>query len=270
MTPINIPPHWDDKLKSIMDWLPEETRDNLLAALGWLNNEEIQKFLEMLKNDKNLREKRNLDESRILIDSVLKYLGEIIGKIETMKKSVDVNLSNNGKIIFINAFKYIRDGVNTSLDDFKEHCGEWRSNKNITSSDIRADIQDILIEGCRKGGWISHLMIFLSYSRSQIIKDKMKEHWIDVPLLESICSNITKMLNEINMEAVVPTVLSDNFDNNLHDYKNGDNWIDKFFNNVSVRDCKRWVIYDITSIGYEIKDEKGNIIRSKKPTVYYI
>ena len=77
------------------------------------------------------------------------------------------------------------------------------------------------------------------------------------------------MLKEINCEVIVPTVLSDNFDKNLHDYKNYDVWIDKFFPNVSVRDYKKWNIFDISSIGYEIKDKNGNIMESKKPTVLF-
>jgi hypothetical protein len=47
------------------------------------------------------------------------------------------------------------------------------------------------------------------------------------------------MLKEINIEVIIPTVLNDKIDNNLHEYKNDDNWIDKFFPNVSMRDCKK-------------------------------
>ena len=47
------------------------------------------------------------------------------------------------------------------------------------------------------------------------------------------------MLKEINIEVIIPTVLNDKFDNNLHGYKNDDNWIDKIFPNVSMHDCKK-------------------------------
>lgn len=255
MTTINTPTGWDKKLKSRLEGLTDEQKDQLL---------------ELLMEDKKLREGKTEWKSEELINSELKHFDTIIHEIEIMKKSVDVNLNNDYRPIFINAFKNIFNNTTNALDEFKSYIDECRNNKNITSSDIRAEIQDILMYyGLNKSGWINRLMIFLSYSRNTNIKDQMKEHWIDVSLLESICSNITKMLKEINIEVIIPTVLNDKFDNNLHGYKNDDNWIDKFFPNVSMRDCKKWNIYDISSIGYEIKDENGNIIKSKKPDVQY-
>jgi hypothetical protein len=35
-----------------------------------------------------------------------------------------------------------------------------------------------------------------------------------------------------------------------------------------VRDYK-WFIFDISEVGYTIKDKEGNIIDSMKPVVYY-
>jgi hypothetical protein len=46
------------------------------------------------------------------------------------------------------------------------------------------------------------------------------------------------MLNEIGMEFIVPSVLTDVFDKNLFEYKNSDKWISVFFPDVSVRDYK--------------------------------
>ena len=111
-------------------------------------------------------------------------------------------------------------------------------------------------------------MIFLSYSRIPNIKEQMKEHWIDVTLLEEIWSDVKEMLNEIGMEFIVPSVLTDVFDKNLFEYKNSDKWISVFFPDVSVRDYK-WFIFDISEVGYTIKDKEGNIIDSMKPVVYY-
>jgi hypothetical protein len=112
-------------------------------------------------------------------------------------------------------------------------------------------------------------MILLSYSRNQSLKDQMKEHWIDSSLLESICSNVTKLLDGINMEVIVPTVLVDKFDENLHNFENCDIWINKFFDNVRRADYESWTIFEIARIGFGIKDEEGNVIESRKPFVNF-
>ncbi len=268
METMNTPPGWNNGLGSILEWLTDEQKDKLLEILRWLTNEQKDELQEMLIKDKKLREEKRLSESWKLINSELEYLGEIIDEIETMKKSVD-EIRNQDRM-YQSLLELILDDVNNTLDKLKPYRDE-QNNKNTTSSDIKADIQKILIKGLRPKGWINYLMTFLSYSRSPIIniKDRMKWHWIDVSLLESICSGITKMLNEVNMEVVVPAVLEDKFDSNLHDYKNSETWIDYYFTDLSLRDYKG-LVYDIFSIGYKIKDEEGNVIESRNPTVYYL
>ncbi len=250
---INTPTGWDEELKSRLEGLTDEQKD---------------KLFELLIEDKKLREDKSGWKAEKLINSELKYFDEIINGIETIKKSIDNVIYQ--RPIFVNSFNNILDGVNDAVDYFKSDIDEWKnSNKNTTSSDIKADIQDILKYGLNRSGWINTLMRILSYSRNLFIKDKMEEHWIDVSLLENICSNVEKMLDENNIKVIVPTVLVDKFDKNLHEYKNGDTWIDKYFPDISTRDYK-WFIFEIISLGYEIKDEEGNIIKSEKPTVYYI
>jgi hypothetical protein len=105
----------------------------------------------------------------------LKYFDEIINGIETIKKSIDNVIYQ--RPIFVNSFNNILDGVNDAVDYFKSDIDEWKnSNKNTTSSDIKADIQDILKYGLNRSGWINTLMRILSYSRNLFIKDKMEEH----------------------------------------------------------------------------------------------
>lgn len=64
---INTPTGWDEKLKSIMEWLSDEKRDELL---------------EMLKQDKKEREKSTLDSLRWDKDAILNNLKENYVKIE--------------------------------------------------------------------------------------------------------------------------------------------------------------------------------------------
>ena len=249
---LNTPNGWNDDLKLIMERLSDEKRDELL---------------EMLRKDKELREYKKEWKSEKLINSNLKYLGEITKEIEIMKESVDKILYQ--RPIFINSFNNILSELDRTVDEFKD-IDEWRSNnKNISSLDVKAELQNTLKNcGLNRSGWINILMRLLSYSRNSFIKDKMKEHWIDVSLLESICSNVEKMLDENNIKVVTPTVLVDKFDKNFHEYNNGDTRIDKYFPDISTRDYK-WFIFEIVSLWYEIRDDEGNIIESKKPTVYY-
>lgn len=249
---INTPTIGDEELKSRLEGLTNEQKD---------------KLFELLKEDKKLREDKNEWKSEKLINSNLKYLGEITKEIETMKKSVDETLFQTP--IFINSFNIILSELDRTVDEFKD-IDEWRSNnKNISSLDVKAELQNTLKTcGLNRSGWINNLMRLLSYSRNSFIKDKMKERWIDVSLLESICSNVEKMLDENNIKVVTPTVLVDKFDKNFHEYNNGDTRIDKYFPDISTRDYK-WFIFEIVSLWYEIRDDEGSIIESKKPTVYY-
>lgn len=254
MTTINTPTGQDEELKSRLEWLTDEQKD---------------KLLEMLKEDKKLRENKNEWNSEKLINSELKYFDEIIDWIETMKKAVDERHSEYELNLFKSTFEIILDDINKALDKFKYYNENWLSDKNIKFSDLRTDILHCLKRSFRKRGWINQLMILLSYSRSPIIKDQMKEHWIDISLLESICSNVIKMLDELNMEVFVPKVLEDKFDENLYDYENSDVWIDKYFPNISKSEYLDCTIFDIISFGYKIKDQEGNIIESRKPTVIF-
>jgi len=254
MTTINTPTGWDEKLKSRLEGLTDEQKDQLL---------------ELLMEDKKLREDKREWKSEKLINSELKYFDKIISKMETLKKGVDTNINNYKWGLYVNSFKYLLNSTNDTLEDFNYIKDEYRTNKDVNSSEIRADIKDILTRyGLSRSGWVTKLMTFISYSRIPNLKDQMKKHWIDVSLLESICSDTKEMLNEIGIEVIVPSVLTDTYDINLYEYKNDDTWIDRFFQNISKRDYK-WYVYDIIQVGYIIKDEKGNIIESKKPTVYY-
>jgi hypothetical protein len=92
-----------------------------------------------------------------------------------MKKSVEEsNPSNN---LFTSTFDLIDHEIKRTARDFKSKNDEWNSNKNITCSDIKTDIQNFLMHPAfRPNGWINQLMILLSYSRNQSLKDQMKEH----------------------------------------------------------------------------------------------
>jgi hypothetical protein len=46
------------------------------------------------------------------------------------------------------------------------------------------------------------------------------------------------MLNEIGMEFIIPSVLTDAFDKNLFEYQNSDTKISVFFPDISERDYK--------------------------------
>ena len=253
---INTPKVKDEELKSRLEGLTDNQKDQLF---------------ELLKEDKKLREDKNRWNPEKLINLELKYFEKIINEIRTMKIDVDNNFNNNyWSVIFIEYFRNILNDVESALSYFKYDIDQWNERwMKYNSLMIKADIQNILINnGLNRIGWINNLMRFLSYSRNLIIKNQMKDHWIDVSLLERVCSNITKMLDENNMKVIVPTVLTENFDKNLYDYINGNTWIDKFFPDISLRDYK-WKVFDITYPWYEIKDEEGNIVESKKPVVYY-
>ena len=67
MITINTPTSWDEELRSIMEWLSDEKRDELLK---------------MLKQDKKEREETTLDSLRWNKDAILKNLRENYVKIE--------------------------------------------------------------------------------------------------------------------------------------------------------------------------------------------
>jgi len=252
---INTPKSNDEVLKLRLEGLTDEQKDQLF---------------ELLMQDKKLRENKKEWGPEKLINSELKYFDKIISKLEPLQKGVYLSLKNPEKWIYNNSFIHLLNWAQDTLDEINYLKDEYRSKKDISSDEIKADIINLLQHwyGLGRSGWINRLMIFLSYSRIPNIKEQMKEHWIDVTLLEEIWSDVKEMLNEIGMEFIIPSVLTDAFDKNLFEYKNSDTKISVFFPDISVRDYK-WFIFDISEVGYTIEDKDGNIIDSKKPVVYY-
>lgn len=264
-TTIDTPEGLDDNLKSILERLmkDDKMKDELLKIL-WLPKQEILRLFEILQEDKKMREERNSSEHWKLINSLLEYSDKIGDKIKTMKESVDKNAK---KEVHKTIFRGILSEYNKFGMRLQSLIDEWTINKNITVSDIRPRILKFIKTALAKRGRISWMMRYLAYSRVPSIKDKnqMENHWIDVSLLESICSDITKMLNELNVKVFFPAVLVDLYDIKRYDYENDDTFIKNLFDVQLPCD----VVQDIFKIGYEIRDEKGNIIESRKPLVKY-
>lgn len=220
-------------------------RDNVI--------EEQQKNIR-LQNEKIESLDTEINKNRILVSERLSNdISDISDQINRILTSVEGISHDNRK--YVNVMKKIADNFGKFHEIFRSSLSRLSEEPTKTADNIISVIVELVKPGLEPCGWIniiSYLNLYIGCTPELNISFEI--NGIKSAEFARLTSTVHKFLGYIGITIYLPHLLVEKYNSDYYDFENADQWIQSFASNLVPNEFSG-KIFDMSQIGYQIKDE---------------